>query len=39
MVLSGLGLGFNPDLPRITIDPELILPLFLPPLLLRWACF
>ena len=33
LVLGGLLLGFVPGLPRITLDPELILVLFLPPLI------
>src|SRR6266487_3345630 len=33
LVLSGLLLGFVPGLPRIELDPELILVLFLPPLI------
>lgn len=33
MVICGLGLGLVPGLPQIEIEPELILPLFLPPLL------
>jgi monovalent cation/hydrogen antiporter len=33
LVLGGLLLGFIPGLPRITLDPELILVLFLPPLI------
>src|SRR5215472_15432546 len=33
LVLGGLLLGFVPGLPRIELDPELILVLFLPPLI------
>jgi len=33
MVLSGLGLSLFPGLPRVNIAPELVLPIFLPPLL------
>ena len=33
LVLGGLLLGFVPGLPRIELNPELILVLFLPPLL------
>src|SRR5712691_9348139 len=33
LVLGGLVLGFVPGLPSITLDPELILVLFLPPLI------
>ena len=32
LVLGGLGLGFLPGLPKITLDPDLVLLLFLPPL-------
>jgi monovalent cation/hydrogen antiporter len=32
-VLGGLGLAFVPAMPRITLDPELVLVVFLPPLL------
>ena len=32
LVLGGLVLGFLPGLPSVTLDPELILFLFLPPL-------
>ncbi len=33
MVVSGLALGLIPGLPRVTFAPELVLPIFLPPLL------
>ncbi len=33
LVVGGLVLGFVPGLPRIMLDPELILVLFLPPLI------
>src|SRR3989442_471330 len=33
LVLGGLLLGFIPGLPRITLDPNLVLFLFLPPLI------
>ena len=33
MVLSGLALGLIPGLPQVTVTPELVLPIFLPPLL------
>src|SRR5438128_5280567 len=33
LVLGGLVLGFVPGLPTITLNPELILVLFLPPLI------
>ena len=32
-VLGGLGLGFVPGLPHITLEPDLVLLVFLPPLL------
>src|SRR3954471_14844669 len=45
MVLLGVGLTFLPGLPHLAIEPEVILPLFLPPLLFAtaqrtsWAVF
>ena len=36
-VLGGLVLGFLPGLPRITLEPELVLLVFLPPLLFAAA--
>jgi len=33
MVLCGLGFGLIPGLPQISFAPELVLPIFLPPLL------
>ena len=33
LVLGGLGLAFVPGLPRIRLEPELVLLVFLPPLL------
>ena len=33
LVLGGLALGFIPGLPRIELDPNLVLVIFLPPLL------
>jgi Na+/H+ antiporter len=33
LVVGGLALGFIPGLPRITLDPNLVLLFFLPPLL------
>jgi NhaP-type Na+/H+ or K+/H+ antiporter len=36
-VLGGLGLGFVPRLPHITLEPELVLLVFLPPLLFSAA--
>jgi monovalent cation/hydrogen antiporter len=37
LVLAGLGLGFVPGLPPITINPDLIFLIFLPPLLYQAA--
>ena len=37
LVLFGLVVGFIPGLPKITLDPELILIIFLPPLLYESA--
>src|SRR5262249_4197778 len=39
LMLGGLALGFVPGLPRITLDPALILFLFLPPLIYASAWF
>src|SRR5918992_1492305 len=39
LVLGGLGIGFVPGLPEIQIAPEVILILFLPPLLSAAAFF
>jgi len=39
MVLGGLGLGFLPGLPDVRLDPDLVLVLFLPPLLYGAAFF
>src|SRR6185503_17208659 len=36
-VIGGLALGFIPGLPRIHLDPELVLLVFLPPLLFEAA--
>jgi CPA1 family monovalent cation:H+ antiporter len=36
-VLGGLGLAFVPGLPRIALDPDLVLLVFLPPLLFSAA--
>src|SRR6266540_2391626 len=36
-VLGGLGLGFVPGLPHITLNPDLVLLVFLPPLLFAAA--
>lgn len=37
LVLAGLGIGFIPGLPPVSIPPELILVIFLPPLLYSQA--
>jgi Na+/H+ antiporter len=39
LVIGGLALAFVPGLPRVNIDPELVLLLFLPPLLFSAAWF
>jgi Na+/H+ antiporter len=39
LVLGGLVLGFVPGLPAVELPPELVLVLFLPPLLYRAAFF
>lgn len=37
LVMAGLGFGFVPGIPNISIDPELIFLIFLPPLLYEAA--
>ena len=39
LVVGGLALAFIPGLPQVHIDPELVLLLFLPPLLFAAAWF
>ena len=39
MVVAGLGIGLLPGVPRIELDPELVLALFLPPILFSAAFF
>lgn len=39
LVLGGMALAFSPHLPAFEIDPDLILVLFLPPLLMASAYF
>jgi len=39
LVVGGLALAFIPGLPRVTIDPSLVLVIFLPPLLFSAAWF
>jgi CPA1 family monovalent cation:H+ antiporter len=38
LVLLGLAISFLPGMPRIELRPELVLSLFLPPLLYRAGC-
>src|SRR5437879_756720 len=33
LVVGGLALGFIPNLPRVTLDPDVVFVLFLPPIL------
>ena len=39
LVLGGLGIGFVPGIPEIELDPDLVLLIFLPPLLYGAAFF
>jgi Na+/H+ antiporter len=39
LVVGGLGLGFVPGLPEVELEPELVLVIFLPPLLYGSAFF
>jgi CPA1 family monovalent cation:H+ antiporter len=39
LVVGGLGLGFLPGMPSVDLDPDLVLLLFLPPLLYSAAFF
>jgi Na+/H+ antiporter len=39
LVVGGLAMGFLPGLPKIELEPELVLVLFLPPLLYSGAFF
>ena len=39
LVVGGLALGFVPGLPEVELDPELVLVIFLPPLLYASAFF
>src|SRR5215204_4008281 len=39
LVLGGLAIGFVPGLPDVALDPELVLLIFLPPLLYSSAFF
>ncbi|MGI8513309.1 MAG: cation:proton antiporter, partial [Solirubrobacteraceae bacterium] len=39
LMLGGLGLGFVPGVPEVRLDPDLVLVLFLPPLLHSAAFF
>lgn len=33
LVITGIGIGLIPDLPKITLDPEIVFLIFLPPIL------
>src|SRR5687768_7242101 len=39
LVVAGLGISFIPGMPQISMDPELIFLVFLPPLLDEAACY
>src|ERR1700730_17975938 len=39
LVLGGLGIGLIPGLPEVTLNPDLVLIIFLPPLLYAAAFF
>ncbi len=39
LVLGGLALGFVPGIPKLELEPELVLLIFLPPLLYSAAFF
>jgi CPA1 family monovalent cation:H+ antiporter len=39
LVLGGLGLGFTPGVPNVELEPDLVLVIFLPPLLYGAAFF
>jgi monovalent cation/hydrogen antiporter len=39
LVIGGLGIGLVPGLPDVTLDPDLVLVIFLPPLLYAAAFF
>src|SRR5689334_24946780 len=39
LIAGGAGLAFIPGLPYISLDPELVLVIFLPPLLMDGAWF
>lgn len=39
LVMGGLAIGFVPGIPRIQVAPELVLLIFLPPLLYGAAIF
>lgn len=39
LVIAGLGISFIPGLPKVSIDPELIFLIFLPPLLYEAAWY
>lgn len=39
LVIAGLGIGFIPGIPQLSLDPELIFLIFLPPLLYEAAWY
>ncbi len=39
LVVAGMGLAFVPGLPRVTLDPQIVFLLFLPPILYAAAYF
>jgi NhaP-type Na+/H+ or K+/H+ antiporter len=39
LVLGGLGIGFVPGMPQVELDPDLVLAIFLPPLLYSASFF
>ncbi|MBK6674984.1 MAG: Na+/H+ antiporter [Proteobacteria bacterium] len=39
LIVGGAGMAFIPGLPRVSLDPELVLVIFLPPLLMDGAWF
>jgi CPA1 family monovalent cation:H+ antiporter len=39
MVVAGLGIGLVPDIPRFELEPEIVLALFLPPILFSASFF
>lgn len=39
LLMGGIGMAFLPGIPAVTLDPELVLVVFLPPLLMEGAYF